>query len=216
MFLISKYSNKNLLWWVYGMINGALVSFILFKIAGLTSIAFLLSIIAGLTGILLFGVYCYKAYKVRIRRQVDDQMKISLLSVAQMLIPLIAIILILYFLPAGEYLNISILYGFCILFGWITAIILGMTFKTLPFIVWNKVYTKKAFKGRTPTPKELFSDKIYSGMLIAYLSGFVLFIAGILLSQDIILKVGAFALLLAAVLYVTNTGKIITHQQKQL
>jgi hypothetical protein len=55
-----------------------------------------------------------------------------------------------------------IAYGFIIFFGWITAIILGMTFKTLPFIVWNKVYHQQAGKGKTPNPKDLFSATDFS------------------------------------------------------
>ncbi len=91
-----------------------------------------------------------------------------------------------------------------------------MTFKTLPFIVWNKVYHKKAHKGKTPVPKELFSEKVYHAMLIVYLAGFVVFIFGIIFINEITLKTGAVALLAAAVLYVYNTGKTLFHQPKKL
>ena len=142
-------------------------------------------------------------------------MKISLLSVAQMLLPFIVLIIVLAFLPDDKHANITLLYGFCIFFGWITAIILGMTFKTLPFIVWNKVYHDKAHGGKTPVPKDLFSEKIFNGMSITYLTGFILFVTGIIFLSDFLLKAGAVALLATAVLYVYNTGITLLHQPKE-
>ena len=102
----------------------------------------MISILTIATAIMLFVNYCYQSYQQRIRKRVDEQMKVSLLSVLMMLIPVVflIVILVLFFLSDKENTNMIISYGFIIFFGWITAIILGMTFKTLPFIVWNKVY----------------------------------------------------------------------------
>lgn len=216
MFLISKYTNPKGLWWIFGLINAGLVSFIVFKVWGLSPLSYYFSVSLILIAIALFARHCIKAYKVRIRRNVDEQMKTALISVLQMLLPFIALITVLALLPVDQHPNIVLLYGFCILLGWITAIILAMTFKTLPFIVWNKVYHKKAHKGKTPVPKELFSEKVYHAMLIVYLAGFVVFIFGIIFINEITLKTGAVALLAAAVLYVYNTGKTLFHQPKKL
>jgi hypothetical protein len=90
-----------------------------------------------------------------------------------------------------------------------------MTFKTLPFIVWNKVYHDKAGLGKTPNPKELFSDKIFLWMGIFYLTGFVLFASGVLLANEIILKIASVFLLITAILYNGNVWKAITHKPKK-
>lgn len=87
-----------------------------------------------------------------------------------------------------------------------------MTFKTLPFIVWNKVYHDKAGLGKTPNPKELFNDKIFLTMGVSYLVGFALFIAGVLISNEIIIKTASILLLISAVLYNGNVWKAITHK----
>ncbi|HUH33447.1 MAG TPA: hypothetical protein VLZ28_05800, partial [Daejeonella sp.] len=168
---------------------------------------FLLVLIA----LILFGRLCYKAYGLRIRKKVDEQMKVSLLSVVLLFLPLIALLLVIYFISIDERPNIVLLYGFCIFFGWITAIIFGMTFKTLPFIVWNKVYRSRA-GGKTPAPKELFSERIFQIMALLYLVGFVLFLAGIILLNDILLKSGAASLLASAMFYVWNVAKTLFHQ----
>ncbi|MDO8994705.1 MAG: cytochrome C oxidase subunit I, partial [Daejeonella sp.] len=158
--------------------------------------------------------YNYRAYKVRIRKHVDEQMKISLLSVAMLLLPLLCLLVVIYFIREDSKLNIVLLYGFCIFFGWITALIMGMTFKTLPFIIWNKVYHTRAM-GKTPAPKELFSENLFKVMGLLYLTGFTLFVAGILILNDLLLKAGAAILLTSAIFYLINVVKTVFHRVKE-
>lgn len=214
MFLISKYTNDRMLWVIFALLNISLTSFSLLYLADVPTATHYIPIALGLIAIILFGRHCYQAYKVRIRKNVDQQMKTSLISVAQMLLPFVALIVALAFLPQGQFPRIAMIYGFCIFFGWITAIILGMTFKTMPFIIWNKVYHNKAHQGKTPAPKELFNDRIYQIMLYSYLGGFILFVLGIIILNQIALKAGAGALLIAAILYVYNVMITAGHQAK--
>lgn len=216
LFLISKYNNNPLLWWIYSLINFALIGFIVvflyFKITWL----YFLPLAAIAAAVFLFGYYCYYAYRQRIRRKVDYQVKISLLSVLMMVLPLVLLlIIIVWLLFSSANYRLDLTYGFCIFFGWITAIIFGMTFKTLPFIVWNKVYHDRAGLGKTPNPKELFSDKIFVGMGVFYLAGFILFVTGVLVSNQVILKIASILLLVTAILYNGNVWKAITHKPKK-
>lgn len=214
MFLISKYTNEKILWWIFALMNGGLIAFSLLFLLDSPSYLFYLPVVMGLIAIVLFGKHCYEAYRIRIRKQVDQQVKTSLISVAQMLIPILTLLLVVALIPLGTSYPVISLYGFSIFFGWITAIILGMTFKTLPFIVWNKVYSNRANKGATPAPKELFNEKVYQIMLISYLVGFVVFALGIILKSLITLNIGVFALLLAAILYVYNVIITVNHRSK--
>jgi hypothetical protein len=211
MFLISKYTNSKTLWWIYALINTALISFILLKIFDPGTQFYCIPFLVVLIAFILFASYCFKAYKVRIRKQIDEQMKASLLSVALLFLPLFSLLVVIYFISGNVKANMVLLYGFCIFFGWITAMIFGMTFKTLPFIVWNKVYHTRAV-GKTPVPKELFSERLFQMMLVLYLLGFVLFLSGIILLNDILLKSGAVSLLVSAIFYVCNVVKTIFHQ----
>jgi hypothetical protein len=216
MFLISKYTNNKLLWWIYALINLALMSFVIFFLYFNITALYFIPLIAIATSIILFGYYCYKSYRERIRKKVDYQVKISLLSVFMMALPLIFLLIVICLLLFSvSNIHLILTYGFCIFFGWITAIIFGMTFKTLPFIIWNKVYHSKAGLGKTPNPKELFSDKIFLVMGISYLGGFILFAGGALISNEIILKIAAILLLIAAVLYNGNVWKAVTHKPKK-
>lgn len=214
MFLISKYTNTKTLWLIYALINLALMGFIVLKTLKVYPQFYYTPFLLLLIALLVFGHFIYRSYKVRIRKQVDEQMKVSLLSVALLFLPLISLLFVIYFISRDERPNIVLLYGFCIFFGWITAIILGMTFKTLPFIVWNKVYRTRA-GGKTPAPKELFSEGVFRIMALLYLFGFFLFLFGIILLNDILLKGGAASLLASAVFYVYNVAKTLFHQPAQ-
>ena len=217
MFLISKYSNTKLLWVIYALINGGLLTFIIFFLYFPKTSFYFIPVAAILFAIALFGYYCYSSFKQRIRRQVDEQMKISLLSVIMMLLPVILLFIIIGWLLVNTVnTQLVLVYGFVVFFGWITAMIFGMTFKTLPFIVWNKVYHLQAGLGKTPNPKDLFSSRIFNAMGIAYLLGFVLFIIGIYNADNFILKFATAFLVLAALLYNWNVIKILLHKSTKL
>jgi predicted neutral ceramidase superfamily lipid hydrolase len=155
-----------------------------------------------------------KSFLQRIRKKVDEQIKVSLLSVLMMLLPIIFLFIIILLLVITNQTNKSLIsaYGFIIFFGWVTAIILGMTFKTLPFIVWNKCYHELAGKGKTPNPKDLFSHQIFKWMCVVYLSGIILFTIGILLQVILLLQFAAACLLISSLLYNWNVIKLLMHK----
>ncbi|CAN5483043.1 hypothetical protein BH11BAC3_BH11BAC3_39210 [soil metagenome] len=218
MFLISKYSNVRLLWWIYGLVNSALLLFVALFLYQGSKALLLIPVITVFIAISLFIYYCYQAYKLRIRKQVDEQIKLSLISVLMLLLPILLLIIVIVFLigSIGENPTLVLAYGFIIFFGWITAIILGMTFKTLPFIVWNKVYHHRSGLGKTPNPKDLFDNNIFKLMAIAYITGLIIFTTGILFSSLVQLKTGAVLLLLTAVLYNWNVLNIFIHKPIEL
>ena len=155
MFLISKYTNVPLLWIIFTLINTALVGFVFFFLYTGRGYLFVIPLAEVFAAVSLFAFYCFQSFKKRIRRQTDNQIRISLLSVLMMGIPLV-LLTVITILVAISTANTRLVmaYGFSIFFGWITAMIFGMTFKTLPFIIWNKVYHHRAGLGKTPSPKD--------------------------------------------------------------
>ncbi len=213
MFLISKYSNIKLLWVIYILINGGLITFIISFLYFPGTILKFIPVAAILLAVILLGYYCYRSYQQRIRRKVDEQMKISLFSIMLMALPVIVLMAVITGLMITSVnTRLVLVYGFVIFFGWITAMILGMTFKTLPFIIWNKVYHLQAGMGKTPNPKDLFSSRIFNAMAFVYLVGFLFFIVGIFLAKTSVLKLATIFLLLTALLYNWNVIKIFLHK----
>ncbi len=214
MFLISKYENVKHLWWIYFLINIGLISFLFIFLATPVQEFYYIPITLIGSGVMLFGNHIYRSFKNRLRKKVDEPVKISMLSVAFIIIPVIILAAIIALFSTVGNIQFVLLYGFTIFFGWITAIILGMTFKTLPFIVWNKVYHNIAGLGKTPNPKELFSNNVFIANGITYLIGFVIFGFGIVESDTMMLNIGAVLLLICAVLFNFNVFKTLFHKAK--
>jgi hypothetical protein len=214
MFLISKYNNKNLLWAIYFLINGALISYCYIFYFLPKSIYTFIPILLIILAVAFFIFYCFQSYKLRLRKQVDGQIKISLLSVLMLLLPIVVLVPLILFqlLFNEENKNLILTYGFLIFFGWLTAIILGMTFKTLPFIVWTKKYQHHATKIKTINPKDLFDHNVFQYMCIAYLSGFLLFATGIYFTSVLALNLGALALIVTSLLYNWNVIRILNYK----
>jgi hypothetical protein len=215
MFLISKYENPALLWWIYGFINAGLVLFLVlfFFYPGVSSFLFPLSLV--IAGLLLFAYYIFKSFRKRLRRATDKPMQISLLSVLMIVLPLLLLVIVAASITLKNDSRLVLTYGFTIFFGWLTAMILGMTFKTLPFIAWNRAYHHRAASVKTPDPKTLFDHKVFAAMGISYITGFVLFIAGIIFSNAFMLRSSAALLVAAAAFYNLNVFKIMLHQPVQ-
>lgn len=213
MFLISKYSNEGLLWWIFACLNIGLGIFVVLFLLGTNPYWYLIPIGSCVAGIGMFVYFCYRAFKERIRRQVDEPMRISLVSVGIMVLAVLLVgLLVAFLIVPTEGTSIVLVYGFSIFFGWITSLIFGMTFKTLPFIIWNKVYHKMAGKTKTPNPKDLFSTPVFNAMAITYMAGFILFIVGVLTVKILILQLATVLLLVAAILYNWNVAKLVMHK----
>lgn len=211
MFLISKYFRSKQLWIIYGLVNTGLILFVLLFLYSISLLALVIPVVCILSGIVLFIVYCYKAYKQRIKIKVDEPMQISLVAVLLNLLPVLFLILLMGLVAFNNEVNISVVmgYGFVIFFGWITAIIFGMTFKTLPFIVWNKVFQHKNQITVTINPKDLYSKLIYKWMILFYWMGFSIFLIGLLINNVLLISIGAGLLVLAALFYGWNIIRLI-------
>src|SRR5690606_19723409 len=92
MFLISKYENPRLLWTIYALINSSLAGFaIVFLFLRAVNIYPVFIIMAG-AALIIFGYYIVQSFRERIRRAVDNPVRLSILSVLMMLLPLLILL----------------------------------------------------------------------------------------------------------------------------
>jgi hypothetical protein len=214
LFLISKYSNERILWWIYLFLNGGLLSFIV--LFWLDRRLYAIPETAVGMGLLLFGYYCCRCYRSRIRKKVEAQLKVSLASVGVMAAPLLVVIVVIGVArTGGSDSRMPLIYGFLIFFGWITGIILGMTFKTLPFIIWNKVYQSRTGIIPTPNPKKLVKDGLFKAMMGAWAAGLLVFAGGIWMKGTLLLRTGAGFLAMAALLYNYQVFTILIYKERK-
>lgn len=170
-----------------------------------------------LAGVYAYGRYIHKVWKSAVRKKTDRPMTLSLIAIALMGLPFI-LLGVLAFLPAAapQTVAFSLAYGMSVMGGFVTAMILGQTFKTLPFIVWMHRYRSRIGKEKTPLPRELYRDKWVKYQSYAYLIGYPALLAGAITRVRGLLLVGCLGLLVTAICYNVNVFFVLGHRPKKL
>lgn len=215
MFMISHNLNAKKLTYAYYFINIGLLALTLdwLFLKSTLGIFIYWGLIA--VGILFFLSYVDEAYRTRLRRKLDVGLKYTVISLALLVLPLA---LALYLLLVGNttvfVLRMTSVYGMSIIFGVISMLIFGQTYKTLPFIIWLDRYQNYVGKFKTPLPRELYSEKIADYQFYSYLISISFILVGIVSNTLLILQIGSYLLLFVAVLNLINIMLMVWHKTK--
>lgn len=213
MFLVAHNLNAIKLKIAYFLINtGLVISVICLYVQWYPGI--ISSVIMIVMGVIAFLSFLLEAYRKRIKKRLDIGMKQSALSFLTLTMPIALIVLFLFGPEQLSFLTLqmAIAYGSTLLIGFITLLIMGQTYKTLPFIIWLNVYRNKIGKGKIPFPKELYSEKIATAQLWCFVIGFTFFLIGVFIRNDVVVSLGGLTLLISALLYNYNVWKIVLHK----
>jgi hypothetical protein len=213
MFLVAHNLNTNKLKFAYYLINtGLVISVISLYVQWYPGI--ISSVVMIVLGVIAFLSFLLEAYRKRVKKHLDIGMKQSALSFVALTIPIVLIVLFLFESEQLRSLTLqmAIAYGSTLLIGFVTLLIMGQTYKTLPFIIWLNVYRNKIGKGKIPFPKELYSEKIARAQLWCFAFGFTFFLIGVLIRNDVAVGLGGLTLLISALLYNFNVWKIVLHK----
>ena len=211
MFLLGKSKKDFLLKYAFIFQNAGLVLFLADGyFLGVTSRVLIYAFIV-LVGIIFWLLFLFDNYKNRLRKRVELLMKHSFLSFLALIIAVLLIPAVFF----AEGYRWAMLYGTLIFMGWITSIILGKTFKTLPFIIWNDHYKNLSGKVKVPLPKDLYSEKLSVWQFRIFIAAFLVFAFGIIVQNVLVIHAGAVLWVVVAVLYNVNVFKLILHKKKQ-
>lgn len=216
MFLVSTVQKTRLLHWSYYLINISLAGFLVDGyISGISSRTIFIAVpaLAGIVTYLVFIKYCFSS---RLKAKIDLPIINTLISFILLLTAVVVLPLIIYKHIKNDPAAVRYtgLYGTLLFMGWISALILGQTFKTLPFIVWVKKYEHLAGKAKTPMPAGLFSNRLLKFQTFAFVAFLLLFYPAYLLSNRLLLFTGVACMLITALLYLVNIFIIIRHKTK--
>lgn len=207
MFLLGKSQKERYLLASFVLQNLALILFLIDGFFFGITFRVLFYLALALMGILLWMLYLYDAFKNRLRKKIELLMKHTFVSMMVLLLSL-SLIPVIYFTSST---SITLLYGTLLFMGWITGIILGKTFKTLPFIIWNSRYKHLSGKKNIPLPKTLYSEKLVKFQFILYLAALTILSLGILCKIQLIIQLGLFLWVSVAVIYLLNVTKLFKH-----
>ena len=211
MFLLGKSDKEHLLKKAFIFQNLGLILFLLdgyfFAVTGRV----LIYAAIVLAGIIFWLLYLYDVFRNRLRKRIELLMKHTFLSFLSLILAVLLIPVVYY----SEGYRWTMVYGTLIFLGWITNIILGKTFKTLPFIIWNTHYKHLTGKAKIPLPKDLFSEKLTIWQFRLFIAAFLVFALGLVLQQLTVIRIGLVLWLAVAVIYCLNVFKLIFHQSKK-
>lgn len=214
MFMVSHNLNQKKLTYAYYFINIALILTSIDWLFVHTKYFIYLYWMLFTIGIGFYLSYIYDSYKKRLRKRLDVGLKYTMIAISAIILPvLLAIYLIIQGTSTSFSLRISIFYGLSILFGVISTLIFGQTYKTLPFIVWLEKYQEHIGKFKIPLPRELYSEKVAHSQFYFYLIAISLMAIGIILNQSIVLISGNSLLIIVALLNFYNILKMILHKK---
>ncbi len=211
MFLLGKSDKEHLLKKAFIFQNLGLILFLLdgyfFAVTGRV----LIYAAIVLAGIIFWLLYLYDVFRNRLRKRIELLMKHTFLSFLSLILAVLLIPVVYY----SDGYRWTMVYGTLIFLGWITNIILGKTFKTLPFIIWNNQYKHLSGKAKIPLPKDLFSEKLTIWQFRLFIAAFLVFALGLALQQLTVIRIGLVLWLAVAVIYCLNVFKLIFHQSKK-
>ncbi len=215
MFLVSHKHSEKPLWPSFLLLNAGL----LFLLSGwLFSPDIKWLIFKGyfliVIGILLYLKFVRDAFVNRFKRILDEGMKPTMLMFIFLFLPIVlSAILMWHGDPySNEAMVISFLFGFSMIFGVINMIILGQTYKTIPFIIWLDTYKPYVGKYQIPLPKEVYNVKWATWQFRFYLVYLILFIISFLFEIKILLEISLLFLILTSLIYNYNMIKMFTHK----
>jgi hypothetical protein len=206
MFLLSRKEAKFFLTLAYYLINAGLV---LFLIEGMvlrsnSGNIWYISFVAA--GVLCYLCYLRQCYKSAIKKKMDAGMKVTFVAIGTIALP--GIIMLTYLLYSRDAPPAMITaYGYSFFGGFITILIMGQTFKTLPFIIW--MHLTKPDRLAALQPKDLYNEQLVMLQLALYLPGFLLFLSGILIHSGYLMYPGCGMMMAASIIYCGHTFHVV-------
>ncbi|GBD91625.1 cytochrome C and Quinol oxidase polypeptide I [bacterium BMS3Abin04] len=158
MFTLSHgYSMKSSKW-AFWLVNIGLVGINIFFHFENNIIEILGSTLFIAAGIAFFLFQVYLIYKNRLRKKRDIGIKYSIFSFYMLgIVTLFG--LIFSFIDLSGIPNIYLVFGYLVLYGYLSMLIVGQMYKIVPFLAWYHKYSSKVGLEPVPMLKDMFNEK---------------------------------------------------------
>ena len=214
MFLVSHKHSEKPLWPSFVLLNAGIslmvANWIWFDKHWLTVAGWVMLTL----GIGFYLKFVWDAFRNRFKRILDEGMQPTMLMFVLLPVPVILSGVLLFiknpYGPLG--MTLSLLLGFSMIFGVINLIILGQTYKTIPFIIWLEKYQPYVGKYQIPLPKEVYQSTLAVWQYRLYLAFILLYVIALFLKNILILNLALLVLTLVSVSYNYNMVKMFTHK----
>lgn len=166
-----------------------------------------------LIGLIMFSYQVILIMKGRMRKVLDVGLRHALLSYAYIPVAaILGVVISLSNMTPDIRQRIILVYGFTVLFGCITLLIIGMMYKVVPFLVWFHKYSDKVGKEKVPLLKDMFSERIGSIQFWLINIGVPDVMVGLYLENQIIVGIGLTIIFIASLLFGYNMLTVFTRK----
>lgn len=209
MFTLS-YSYKTWPGWVaFGLVNagilGIIIEFILDKP--------LYSSVIIAAGLFMFSYQVILIIGGRMRKSLDLGLRHAALAYGY--VPVAALtgvyIALSHAMPATRQ-RFVLAYGFIVIFGCISFLVIGMMYKVVPFLVWFHKYSDKVGKEKVPLLKDMFPERIGNLQFWLINTGVPGVITGLFLDNQVIVGAGISLMFIGSLLFGYNMLTVFTRK----
>jgi len=217
MFLVSHKHSEKPLWPSFLLLNagvGVATLSWLYLPASWHRITTVTGWILVVAGIMFYVRFVYQAYRLRFKRILDEGMEPTMLMFITLFIPVfLSGWLVFTGNPAGRIaVTVTSLLIFSMIFGVINLIIMGQTYKTIPFIIWLEKYQPYVGKYKIPLPRQIYNARFALWQYRLYLLAVAGMFAGIVLKNLAVTRLSIYLLAVVAAMYNYNTFKMFFHK----
>jgi len=196
--------------WVFAFINaGLLILTVEYHFPRKT---FMLPVGAVLiaVGNLIFLYQVFLIMKSRVRKILDVGLTYTMVSFGMMFIATALSIFLVFekFLEPGYLEKLVLIYGYIILFGYFSLIIVGQMYKIVPFLVWFHKFSAKVGLEPVPMLKDMFNEKMAKAEFVIMNIAIAGTVAGIAFESEILMFVFTGLMFLSALLFMKNMFSI--------
>ncbi len=166
-------------------------------------ILFDISLMIIALSLIIFLYQIYLIIKSRIRKRLDIGMKFSTIAYS-MLGVVIILGIIITFVDYYRVVNTTLIFGYLIIFGFISFLIVGQMYKIVPFLVWYHKYSSKVGIEEVPMLKDLFDEKkAYYGLYIM-VTGTAAVVISFLLNEPAALLMSFILMFISSLIFAYN------------
>lgn len=168
--------------------------------------------IAMAAGPAAWGIEMLRLMRARSRRTLDVQGHATFVSLAFLAATILLGILAAIGRPASpgdEPARILLAYGIAGVSGWAGIMLIGNSYKILPFLVWYHRYRQLAGTRPVPVVADIYSEPIARATLVIHTAATLVAMAGALLGELDILRTGGVVLLAGALLHLGSLLHIV-------
>ncbi len=212
MFLVShRFVDKNKLKYSFILINaGIIIAWIYYQLIMINFFLYIYWILI-IAGIVYFLIYIFQSFKFR-KKKLDIAMKHALAAFIFAIFPLLLSGIVVFNKDLGinvSMTGISTFFILSILLGVYINLILGITYRTLPFIVWLYKYQKYLGKVKVPKPEQLYYNIVGKIQFYIYVLMLLTLFSGIAMENYILQDISAILILVSATLFNINVFTIL-------